>query len=1536
MTDILQRNGLAQGQLDSLLLDQIQAAVMVTDPKGTVIQWNHHAEVLFGWSSEEAVGRTIVELIVGPQEAALAADVIDRLQRGERWEGEFPVVRKDGSKAQIIVSISPLFDETGRVVGMLGISFDITERRLQERRLTVQYAVSRVLSESDSLDTAAPRILDELSLALGWEVGAAWQIDDAGAKLRLVSMTQRATGSADDFERLSGEIDFLPGVGLPGRVWESGEPLWIPDVALETNFPRAKAAAAASLHGAFAFPILLGTEVLGVVEFFSHEIRMPDQDLLDLVTSIGRQLGQFAERTQAETMLRASEARKGAVLEAALDAVVAMDAEGRITDFSPSAEAVFGHRRDDVIGRLMADVIVPADMRDSHWDGLHRYLETREARILNRRLELRALRADGTEFPVELTVTRVDLPGPPLFTAFIRDITERQESEEALARLASIVESTDEAIIGKTLDGTIVSWNDSAERVYGYKSSEAIGQHISMLVPPGQHNTIQEILERVGSGGVDHRETMRMRKNGDVIQVEITVSPIRNRAGEVIGASTIARDISERKLAQERLRFLAEASRLLAGSLNYEGTLESLARLAVPNLTDWCIVYVLQADGSIRRLAMAAGDADMEEVAGRIQAFRMDPAAEQGVPQVIRSGESALVPDATPELLAADVDDSAGLVRLLRPLGVGSWMCVPLQARGRSLGAISFLSAGDSRRYDRDDLALAEELARLAAIAVDNSRLYEAERLARRAAEDAARQTALLHAVTAALSEALTPEQVAEVVVDRGVMALGARAGLVALLSGDRLSLEIFRAVGYPEETMERWRSFPVDGPYPLSDAVRTGDVVVLPTVEARRKRYPAMQAAHDAYDHALACVPLLVERRSIGGMVLSFGEPREFTDEDRGFLLALGRQCAQALERARLFEAEQRSRAEAEDAQERLTFLADASEVMTGSLDDQEILAELARLSVPRLADWCIVDVLEDDGTVTLLAAAHVQPEKTERVRELRRRYPPDWTGDHTIPRVLRTGLSEIAAVVGPPEIKGLEGGAGAEVLLAELGLSSHLVVPLIARGRTYGAISFVFGHSGRHYSAEDLSLAEDLARRAGLAMENARLYVAEQRERQAAEAAAGAERAARAEAETAREQLAFLAEASEALSSSLDYNKTLGKVARLAVPRLADWCSVDIVDEDGSFRQLAVAHVDPAKIRLARQFRKRYPPNPDDPTGLPAVVRTGRPELYPAIPQELIEAASPDDPKFRKIIRDLGLRSAMIVPLGTRGRTVGAITFVWAESPHNYGPEDLALAEDLARRAGQAVENARLYEERDHIAHTLQQSLLPPELPDILGVELAARYLPAGEGNEVGGDFYDVFDTGDGAWGVVIGDVCGTGPAAAAVMGLARYTLRAAAMQERKPSRILLTLNEAVRRQTTEGRFLTVAYARVRPRPGQVRLTVCCGGHPLPIILRADGSQEAAGRPGTLLGLFPDPNVFDRQVQLGPGDTLIMFTDGVTDLPADGPVEGERRLTEALAKCAGLDAEKVAELLEREVLRRKPGGTRDDMALLVTRVTP
>src|SRR5918911_1488614 len=276
------------------------------------------------------------------------------------------------------------------------------------------------------------------------------------------------------------------------------------------------------------------------------------------------------------------------------------------------------------------------------------------------------------------------------------------------------------------------------------------------------------------------------------------------------------------------------------------------------------------------------------------------------------------------------------------------------------------------------------------------------------------------------------------------------------------------------------------------------------------------------------------------------------------------------------------------------------------------------------------------------------------------------------------------------------------------------------------------------------------------------------------------------------------FLAEAGASLSSSLDYRSTLNRMAHLAVPYLADWCAVDIVEEDGSLERLAMAHQDPEKIALARELEERYPPDPEAPQGVAQVLRTGQSELVPEIPEQLLEQAVRDD-EHREILQRLGLKSYMIVPLVARGRTLGAITLVSAESGRRYESADLELAEELARLAALAVDNARLYRARSEVARTLQGSLLPSRLPEVPGIEVGLSYLPAGE-VDVGGDFYDLFDarigawedsSGSSSWGVVIGDVCGKGAEAAAILALARYTIRAVAMHEMCPTAILAGLN-------------------------------------------------------------------------------------------------------------------------------------------------
>jgi serine phosphatase RsbU (regulator of sigma subunit) len=292
------------------------------------------------------------------------------------------------------------------------------------------------------------------------------------------------------------------------------------------------------------------------------------------------------------------------------------------------------------------------------------------------------------------------------------------------------------------------------------------------------------------------------------------------------------------------------------------------------------------------------------------------------------------------------------------------------------------------------------------------------------------------------------------------------------------------------------------------------------------------------------------------------------------------------------------------------------------------------------------------------------------------------------------------------------------------------------------------------------------------------------------------------------------------------------------------------------------------------------------------------------------------------------------MTVPLVSRGRVLGALTFASSESGRTFGDADLGLAQDLARRAALSIDNARLYEERSHIARTLQRTLLPRRLPDVPGVEVASFYQPAGAmKTEVGGDFYDVFEAGEGMWGVVIGDVCGKGVEAAALTGLARHTLKVSALRESSPSAILADLNEVLLREDGQ-RFCTVVLGRLEMRERGAILTLSSGGHPLPIVLRADGRVEQVGAPGSLVGVFEQVDVHDRDTELGVGDTLIMYTDGLVDARQADAMD-DAALWALIESCSGLDAQQTADRLGDEVADPR-GEAPDDSAVLVLRVRP
>jgi serine phosphatase RsbU (regulator of sigma subunit) len=278
--------------------------------------------------------------------------------------------------------------------------------------------------------------------------------------------------------------------------------------------------------------------------------------------------------------------------------------------------------------------------------------------------------------------------------------------------------------------------------------------------------------------------------------------------------------------------------------------------------------------------------------------------------------------------------------------------------------------------------------------------------------------------------------------------------------------------------------------------------------------------------------------------------------------------------------------------------------------------------------------------------------------------------------------------------------------------------------------------------------------------------------------------------------------------------------------------------------------------------------------------------------------------------------------------------ITLATSDSDRRYDESDLAFAVELARRAATAVDTARLYQDRDQVARTLQRTLLPPTLPDIPYAEIAAVYHPAGEGSEIGGDFYDAFEMGDGAWAIAIGDVCGKGAAAAAITGLARHTLRAAAFRESSPCAVLERLNRALLREVREESFCTVAAARLSQHSHGALLTACAGGHPAPLVLRNDGTVDDATAPGTLLGIYSEIDVSDRETILAPGESVVFYTDGVTEERREGEQFGEDRLRELLAGCAGLSATGIAERIERAVLEFQPVAPADDLAVVVLRI--
>jgi PAS domain S-box-containing protein len=406
-------------------------------------------------------------------------------------------------------------------------------------------------------------------------------------------------------------------------------------------------------------------------------------------------------------------------------------------------------------------------------------------------------------------------------------------------------------------------------------------------------------------------------------------------------------------------------------------------------------------------------------------------------------------------------------------------------------------------------------------------------------------------------------------------------------------------------------------------------------------------------------------------------------------------------------------------------------------------------------------------------------------------------------------------------------------------------------------------------------------------------------------------------------------LAEAGRVLVSSLDQQHTLQQLAMLPVPELADWCGVDMPGRGGSIEPVAVGHVDPGKVEIARELRARYPVSMDEPHGLAAVLRGDVPhELVDETADEALVAYAVDEDHLA-LLRQVGFNSIMIVPIAGRAAVLGALTFV-SPQPRRFDAADLDLALELGRRAGIALENARLYSERTDIAHTLQVALVPDPVPLAPGWDVAALYRPAGEAGEAieaGGDFYDMVRTRDG-WLVVIGDVAGKGARAASLTALARFTLRTAAMLTDDPGAALAALNAGLMRRDDVA-YCTAALVALVDEGDRARARVYSAGHPLPVLIQG-GAARPLGCSGPLLGALEDARWPPAETVLGPGDRLVLYTDGVTDARGQRDRFGDERLLELLSSVDGAKPAALVQAVDGAIRGFERGSQRDDTAVL------
>lgn len=621
------------------------------------------------------------------------------------------------------------------------------------------------------------------------------------------------------------------------------------------------------------------------------------------------------------------------------------------------------------------------------------------------------------------------------------------------------------------------------------------------------------------------------------------------------------------------------------------------------------------------------------------------------------------------------------LAEVMDGLGAASLLALPVRTSSGGPVGVLLGPSPEPRTFSPEELRRFTLYAQLAGLAIERGRWVESARTSALQARAEAEQAELLRltsfqAVTDAFGRALTREDVGRAVLELGVPAVGALGGTVHQVSADGRSVELVAAVGAPAEQLAPLRSMPREmAELPGFDAAARGVPVWLESMEDARARYPAFAACMARQScQAFAFLPLRVEQRGLGLLAFGFAQARHFTELQRTLMLGLARQCAQAMERAQLYENERAARLQAEAAGQRLQLLADAGVLLSGSLEWETTVSGVAQLAVGGFSDWCAVDFLDEHGALRRLTVQQVHPERALLHGKIEV-YSPERARPSAITDVVRTGRSQLVTGLVPPFTRKGEVGPGER---PEGG--SFIIVPLVARQRTLGAMSFVRGPERSPFTDADRSLAEDLAARAGLAIDNARLL----------------RKARSAEAESRRNaaRLRILVEVDQLLAEAgLDLPAVLDVIAHKVSEVLGDGCVLQLMAEDGAFLEpVTIHHPDPeARWLLAGTVHARQQKLGEGLHG--GAVSSGRAVLLPDVDVE--EARASDGlPEYLPYLDRYGPQSLLVVPLAVKGRVFGSLGVVRdVAGGRPYGEEDQMLLQSLAERAALAIEDARLY---------------------------------------------------------------------------------------------------------------------------------------------------------------------------------------------------------------------------------------------------